>query len=66
LYYDRHITPVIVLDEIHLADGKVAITKGLPRLVNKLVTSCLICAYGRKQKQIDEDVVYQASQELEV
>jgi type II secretory pathway predicted ATPase ExeA len=55
-----------VLDEIHLADGKVAITKGLPRLVNKLVTSCLICAYGRKQKQIDEDVVYQASQELEV
>ncbi|MBE3588906.1 MAG: hypothetical protein IMW93_10255 [Thermoanaerobacteraceae bacterium] len=31
-----------------------AITKGLPRLVNNLVTTCLLCAYGRKQRQIRE------------
>ena len=42
-----------------------AITKGLPRLVNNLVTTCLLCAYGQKQRQIDAEVVYQAQQELE-
>jgi len=42
------------------------ITKGLPRLINNLVTTCLIIASGKKQRQIDEDVVYQAQQELEI
>ncbi len=150
LYYERRITPVIVLDEIHLADSKVledlrllfnfkmdsqnpfililsgqssirnrlalnvnhplrqritakysmqglkpeevgdycssrlknaglheeiftpaaleniySITHGLPRLVNNLATTCLICAYGKKLRQIDAEVVYQAQQELE-
>lgn len=151
LYYERHVTPVIILDEIHLATNKIledlrllfnfkmdsqnpfililagqplirnklalnvnnplrqrltvkylmyglkrdeigeycssrlksaglhdevftpaaveaiySITKGLPRLVNNLVTTCLIIASGNKQRQVDEDVVYQAQQELEI
>jgi type II secretory pathway predicted ATPase ExeA len=151
LYYERHVTPVIILDEIHLVTNKIledlrllfnfkmdsqnpfililagqplirnklalnvnnplrqrltvkyfmyglkrdeigeycssrlksaglheevftpavveaiyGITKGLPRLVNNLVTTCLIIAGGKKQRQVDEDVVYQAQQELEI
>jgi type II secretory pathway predicted ATPase ExeA len=151
LYYERHVTPVIVLDEIHLATTKIleelrllfnfkmdsqnpfililagqplirnklalnvnnplrqritvkyfmyglkrdevgdycssrlknaglyedvltpaaleviyGITKGLPRLVNNLVTTCLIIASGKKQRLVDEDIVYQAQQELEI
>lgn len=151
MYYDRRITPVIVLDEIHLASNKVledlrlifnfkmdsqnpfililagqpfirsklamninnplrqrlvvkyimqglkddelkdyclsrlklagliediftdaafeaiyASTNGLPRLVNSLVTNCLLYAYGQKQRQIDEEVVYQAQSELNI
>ena len=42
------------------------ITNGLPRLVNNLVTTCLISACGKKQRQIDADVVYQAQRELEI
>ena len=151
MYYDRRITPVIVLDEIHLASNKVledlrlifnfkmdsqnpfililtgqplirsklamninnplrqrlvvkyimqglkaeelkdycssrlkqagmveelftdaafeaiyAITNGLTRLVNSLVTNCLLYAYGKKLRQIDEEVVYQAQTELNI
>ena len=47
-------------------EGIYGITKGLPRLVNNLVTTCLIIAAGKKQQQINEDVVYQSQQELEV
>jgi len=150
-YYERHVTPVIILDEIHLANNKIledlrllfnfnmdsqnpfililagqplirnklalnintplrqrltvkhfmyglkqeevkdyclsrlqiaglhdevftpaaieaiyGITKGLPRLVNNLVTTCLIVASGKKERQIDEDIVYQAQQEQEI
>lgn len=43
-----------------------AVTNGLPRLVNNLVTTCLICACSKKQKEIDPEVVYQAQQELEI
>ncbi|OPY56669.1 MAG: hypothetical protein A4E55_01993 [Pelotomaculum sp. PtaU1.Bin035] len=42
------------------------ITKGLPRLINNLVTTCLIIASGNKQRQVDEDVVYLAQQEREI
>lgn len=151
MYYERHVTPVIILDEIHLATNKIledlrllfnfnmdsqnpfililagqplirnklalnintplrqrltvkhlmyglkqeeikdyclsrlqiaglhdevftpaaieaiyGITKGLPRLVNNLVTTCLIIASGKKERQIDEDIVYQAQQEQEI
>jgi type II secretory pathway predicted ATPase ExeA len=48
------------------AEAIYGITKGLPRLVNNLVTTCLIIASGKKQRQVDEDVVYQAQQELEI
>ncbi|CEP68088.1 AAA+ ATPase domain [Moorella glycerini] len=147
LYADRHITPVIVLDEIHLATNKIledirllfnfqmdsqnpfvlilagqnlirsrlalnvnnplrqrltvkyflqglkpeelksrlklaglhedifapaaleaiyGITNGLPRLVNNLVTTCMLCACGKKQRLIDAEIVYQAQMELEI
>jgi len=151
LYADRHITPVIVLDEIHLATNKIledirllfnfqmdsqnpfililagqnlirsrlalnvnnplrqrltvkyflqglkpeelkdyclsrlklaglhedifapaaleaiyGITNGLPRLVNNLVTTCMLCACGKKQRLIDAEIVYQAQRELEI
>lgn len=151
LYYDRHITPVIILDEIHLASNKLledlrlifnfkmdsqnpfililagqplirnklslsinnplkqritikhimqgletdelkdycytrlklagvhediftssaleaiySITNGLPRLINSLVTNCFLCACEKKQRQIDEEVVYQAQGELNI
>jgi type II secretory pathway predicted ATPase ExeA len=42
------------------------ITGGLPRLVNNLVTTCLICACGKKQRLIDDEIVYQAQRELEI
>lgn len=43
-----------------------AITNGLPRMVNNLATTCLIYACGKKQRQIDAEVVYQAQRELEI
>jgi len=39
-----------------------SITNGLPRLVNNLITACLLCACAKRQKH--EEVVYQAQQEL--
>ncbi|MDA8211654.1 MAG: AAA family ATPase [Clostridia bacterium] len=41
-----------------------SVTGGLPRLVNNLVTNCLLVACEKKQRQIDEEVVYQAQNEL--
>ncbi len=43
-----------------------AITGGLPRLVNNLATTCLLCACEKKQRLIDEEVVYQAQAELNI
>ena len=43
-----------------------ASTNGLPRLVNSLLTNCLLYAYGQKLRQIDEEVVYQAQSELNI
>ncbi|MBC7326062.1 MAG: AAA family ATPase [Moorella sp. (in: Bacteria)] len=42
------------------------ITNGLPRLVNNLVTTCMLCACSKKQRLIDEEIVYQAQRELEI
>lgn len=42
------------------------ITNGLPRLVNNLVTTSMLCACGKKQRLIDEEIVYQAQRELEI
>jgi len=41
-----------------------AITNGLPRLVNNLVTASLLYACDKKLRLIDEEVIYQAQNEL--
>lgn len=43
-----------------------SITGGLPRLTNNLATTCLLCAYNKKQRTIDEEIVYQAQGELNI
>jgi type II secretory pathway predicted ATPase ExeA len=43
-----------------------ATTNGPPRLVNNLVTACLILATGDKKTVIDLEIVYQAQKELEI
>ncbi len=40
------------------------ITSGVPRLVNSLATNCLLYACEKKQRQVDEETVYQAQSEL--
>lgn len=40
------------------------VTNGFPRLVNNLATTCLICAFSKKQRFVDEEIVYQAQSEL--
>lgn len=47
-------------------DAIYASTNGLPRLVNSLLTNCLLYACEKKQRQIDEEVVYQAQGELNI
>lgn len=47
-------------------DAIYAATHGLPRLVNNLVTTCMLCACAKKQRTIDEEIVYQAQKELEI
>ncbi|MDD3653769.1 MAG: AAA family ATPase [Desulfotomaculaceae bacterium] len=41
-------------------------SNGLPRLINSLVTNCLLYAYEKKQRHIDNEVVYQAQNELNI
>lgn len=58
-----------LVEEVFTASAIEAIyasTNGLPRLVNSLVTNCLLYAYGKKLRQIDEEVVYQAQSELNI
>jgi mRNA-degrading endonuclease HigB of HigAB toxin-antitoxin module len=40
------------------------VTSGVPRLVNSLATNCLLYACEKKQRQVDEETVYQAQSEL--
>jgi len=40
------------------------VTNGVPRLVNSLATNCLLYACEKKQRQVDEETVYQAQSEL--
>jgi len=42
------------------------ITGGLPRVINNLVTACMIYACSKKIRIIDEDVVYHAHREMEI
>ena len=41
-----------------------SVTGGLPRLLNNLATSCLLYACDKKQRQVDEETVYQAQGEI--
>lgn len=41
-----------------------SITGGLPRLINNLATACLLYACDKKQRQVDEETVYQAQGEI--
>jgi type II secretory pathway predicted ATPase ExeA len=41
-------------------------TKGIPRLINNLATAALTCAYAKNQQSIDDEVVYQASKDIEI
>jgi type II secretory pathway predicted ATPase ExeA len=52
-------TPVS-LDAIH------TISKGTPRVINKLITDSLIAAYARKSDAVDDEIVYQAHQDGEI
>lgn len=47
-------------------DSIFTITKGVPRQVNNLVTSCLMYACTRQVRFLDEEVVYQANQDIEL
>jgi general secretion pathway protein A len=40
------------------------VTSGVPRLVNSLATNSLLVACEKKQRQVDEETVYQAQSEL--
>ncbi len=68
-YCSSRLNQAGLVEEIFTASAIEAIyatTKGLPRLVNSLVTNCLLYAYGKKQRLIDEEVVYQAQSELNI
>jgi len=41
-------------------------TKGLPRVLNSLITSSLIYAFTKNQKEVDEEIVYQSQNELNI
>jgi len=47
-------------------DSVFTITKGMPRIINKLATSCLMCACANKTDTIDDEIVYQAHQDIEI
>jgi type II secretory pathway predicted ATPase ExeA len=51
---------------INAIDAIYGNTSGFPRLVNNLVNSCLMTAYSAKQRVIDEEIVYQAQNELNI
>ncbi|KHO61711.1 ATPase AAA [Thermoanaerobacter sp. YS13] len=41
-----------------------SLTKGLPRIINNLVTASLLYAYSKRLREIDEEVIYQAQNEI--
>lgn len=47
-------------------DSIFTITNGVPRQVNNLVTGCLMYACSRQLRFLDEEVVYQANQDIEL
>lgn len=47
-------------------DSIYTITKGAPRVVNNLVTGCLMYACASQIRRIDEETVYQANRDIEL
>jgi hypothetical protein len=47
-------------------DAICTITAGLPRLINNLITTSLLCACEKRQRRIDEEIIYQAQTELNI
>lgn len=47
-------------------DAIYTVTAGLPRLINNLVTTSLLCACEKRQRHIDEEIIYQAQAELNI
>ena len=47
-------------------DSIFTITKGVPRQVNNLVTGCLMYACANRLRLLNEEVVYQANQDIEL
>lgn len=43
-----------------------AVTNGFPRIVNSIATNCLLYACEKQVRQVDEEIVYQASNELAI
>lgn len=41
-------------------------TKGIPRILNNLITASLTCSASLKQNIVDEEVVFQASKDIEI
>ena len=48
------------VDSIH------TITSGVPRAVNNLVINCLMFACSQQSKSIDEEIVYQATRDIDL
>jgi hypothetical protein len=56
-----------VVDDIFTPSAYEAIhslTKGLPRIINNLATASLLYAYSKRLREIDEEVIYQAQNEI--
>ncbi|MGI6711516.1 MAG: ExeA family protein [Bacillota bacterium] len=47
-------------------DSIFSLTKGAPRMVNSLVTSCLMYACANQMRLLDEEVVYEANRDIEL
>ncbi|WP_041591717.1 ExeA family protein [Thermoanaerobacter mathranii] len=41
-----------------------SLTQGLPRIINNLVTASLLYAYSKRLREIDEEIIYQAQNEI--
>lgn len=41
-----------------------SVSGGFPRTINNIITNCLLLAYEKKQRHVDEEIVFQAQNEL--
>ena len=66
----KHIMQCLKVDELQdylaLRIKIASITNGFLRLVNSLVTACLLSACEKKERYINEEIVYLAQSELNI